>query len=75
MKIVYIISLLFTLFYPILSSPKVITRFGELRGFLTEPFEGQRAEVFLNIPYALPPVGNLRFEVSLYGRQVIYDQF
>lgn len=49
---------------------KLNTKFGELRGFLSEPFyddddgSWKRAEIYLNIPYALPPVDNLRFEVS-----------
>ncbi|KAI6190598.1 Carboxylic ester hydrolase [Aphelenchoides bicaudatus] len=41
----------------------VQTKFGTLRGFLSEPFNGkEQAEIYLNIPYALPPVGKLRFE-------------
>jgi hypothetical protein len=44
---------------------QVETKFGELNGFLSEPFYGgKRAEIYLNIPYALPPTGARRFEVS-----------
>jgi carboxylesterase type B len=46
---------------------QIQTKFGELRGFLSKPFNGdEKAEIFLNIPYALPPTGVLRFEVSWF---------
>lgn len=69
MKFISIISIFFSFINPLFCSPKVDTRFGELRGFLTESFETnggeeRKAEVFLNIPYALPPIGKLRFKVS-----------
>ncbi|KAI6212910.1 Carboxylic ester hydrolase [Aphelenchoides besseyi] len=47
-------------------SSTVKTKFGSVRGLLSEPFydynKGERAEVFLGLPYALPPIGSLRFE-------------
>lgn len=45
---------------------QVQTKFGELRGFLSKPINGNdKAEIYLNVPYALPPTGTRRFEVSL----------
>lgn len=39
-------------------------RQGALRGFIVKPsrqYQLQNVEIFLGIPYAAPPVGNLRF--------------
>ncbi|RCN34671.1 hypothetical protein ANCCAN_19490, partial [Ancylostoma caninum] len=35
---------------------------GKIQGFDYETKEGSFAEVFLNVPYASPPIGDLRFE-------------
>ncbi|CAJ0589174.1 unnamed protein product [Cylicocyclus nassatus] len=35
---------------------------GKVRGFEYKTSKGEVAEIFLNIPYASPPVGDLRFE-------------
>lgn len=40
------------------------TKAGDLEGFTYELTDGQLADIFLGIPYASPPVGELRFEVS-----------
>lgn len=44
--------------------PVVHTTLGEVRGFSIDTQPGEKADVFLNIPFAEPPVGELRFEVS-----------
>lgn len=47
--------------------PRVIadTRYGRLKGFTSVSREGREFYEFLGIPYAAPPVGELRFQVSL----------
>ena len=47
--------------------PTVQTRFGTVRGVLSEPLdaEGTRGEYFYGVPYATPPLGEHRFEVSV----------
>lgn len=37
---------------------------GKLRGIIKENFKGEKFHGFLGIPYAKPPVGDLRFKVS-----------
>lgn len=40
------------------------TKYGQIKGFISERIPGQKVEQFLGVPYAAPPVGNLRLEVS-----------
>uniref|UniRef100_A0A0M3K5S0 Carboxylic ester hydrolase n=1 Tax=Anisakis simplex TaxID=6269 RepID=A0A0M3K5S0_ANISI len=42
--------------------PYATTRYGKLQGFNYEMKTGTEAKVFLGIPYALPPTGDLRYE-------------
>lgn len=46
------------------SAQRVTLKFGTLQGITLNISDGSTADVFLNIPYAKPPVGELRFEVS-----------
>ena len=41
----------------------VVTKYGILRGFKYVTDKNTTSDIFLNIPYARPPLGNLRFEV------------
>uniref|UniRef100_A0A914PE98 Carboxylesterase type B domain-containing protein n=1 Tax=Panagrolaimus davidi TaxID=227884 RepID=A0A914PE98_9BILA len=43
----------------------VSTIYGKIEGFRYTTPNGTETEVFLGIPYAAPPVGNLRFEKSI----------
>ena len=43
--------------------PTVKTKYGNIQGFEFKAERGSEAEVFLGIPFAKPPVGELRFEV------------
>lgn len=47
------------------SNPSVKTKYGVIEGFSVDTTLGIQADVFLGIPYAKPPIGNLRFEVSV----------
>lgn len=42
----------------------VQTNYGHVRGMTTERVPGKRIHTFLGIPYASPPVKDLRFEVQ-----------
>ena len=44
--------------------PIVETNYGKLQGFTIDLENNEKADIFLNIPFAKPPVGELRFEVS-----------
>ena len=48
-----------------MSSPKVDTRSGQLRGSVQKSIDGFDFYAFKGIPYAKPPVGELRFKVIL----------
>lgn len=45
------------------SDPTVHTKWGVIRGKWSRSARDQRVANFLGIPYALPPVGDLRFKV------------
>jgi carboxylesterase type B len=44
--------------------PLVTTTLGELEGVWQTSAKGLQYAAFMGIPYAQPPVGDLRFEVS-----------
>lgn len=41
------------------------TVYGKIKGFISERVKGYPVENYLGVPYAAPPVGDLRFEVSI----------
>lgn len=45
--------------------PIVTVSEGKLQGGSYKSFDGFQYDYFLGIPYAKPPVGNLRFKVCL----------
>lgn len=47
------------------NEPIVNTRTGHIRGLVQESITGDKYLAFKGIPYAKPPVGQLRFEVSI----------
>ena len=59
--------------------PIVRTQFGDVRGFVSAEFPSlyvsspssqtsiQRADVFLGLPFAEPPLGDLRFEARSFS--------
>lgn len=46
-------------------SPVVETPLGAVRGHYLQTREGRTISAFTSVPYAVPPVGELRFKVSL----------
>jgi hypothetical protein len=45
-------------------SPIVETKVGQVQGFVSVSRGGRKFYKFLGLPYAQPPVGELRFEVK-----------
>lgn len=43
--------------------PRVQTSLGKVKGYYKLSYKKQLYEAYEGIPYALPPIGNLRFEV------------
>lgn len=39
------------------------TEYGRIMGIVKEVIPGKSIEMFLGVPYAKPPIGDLRFEV------------
>jgi carboxylesterase type B len=46
--------------------PLVKTEYGVVEGKILELKDGRLVNVFLGIPYASPPIGQLRFKVKKY---------
>lgn len=51
-------------------SPIVITKLGSIEGKFVEIDANLCCEVFLGIPYAQPPINELRFEVCLIIKKI-----
>jgi carboxylesterase type B len=51
------------------------TSYGTLQGFSQQLFDGKATmDVFLGVPYAQSPKGELRFEAFLFDR-IFFDKF
>lgn len=48
---------------PLTKDPIRETEYGEVQGMVTTPIQGRSVANYLGIPYAKPPINNLRFEV------------
>lgn len=46
--------------------PEVNTPLGKVRGYYRTSDGGRNISAFEGVPFAKPPIGELRFEVSLY---------
>lgn len=53
------------------SDPVVHTENGFIRGVIKKSRDQKKYFAFLGIPYAVAPIGNLRFEVRLSGISII----
>lgn len=49
-----------------MSEPIVQTQLGALKGRIAEDYNGKSYYSFQGIPYAKPPLGELRFKVSFF---------
>lgn len=47
-----------------MGAPVVEINYGKLKGKLRKNYKGEEIFAFLGVPYAKPPVGELRFKVS-----------
>lgn len=47
----------------VISNPVVQIKNGTLEGIFMESRKGRKIAAFMGIPYAVPPLGDLRFEV------------
>lgn len=45
------------------NAPAIYTKLGKIKGHYKTSYEGNKYEAYEGIPYALPPVGDRRFEV------------
>ena len=49
----------------------VRTKFGDISGFTHNTEDGFEASAFLGVPYAKPPLGDYRFEVHFYLKNLL----
>lgn len=49
-------------------SVKIKTPLGNIKGFYKKSENGRRYAAFQGVPYALPPTGELRFEVRKFNK-------
>lgn len=56
--------IIFSYFIIINGDVKVNIKYGTIEGFEYKCVKGKNYNVFLGIPYAKPPIGELRFEES-----------
>ena len=61
------VSLLVCLFFldVLAEDVRVKTKYGEVEGFTYTMSNGEKANIFLGIPFASPPIGDLKLEVRL----------
>lgn len=50
------------------AAPKVKTPLGRLKGYYKVSQNGRKYEAYEGVPYAMPPVGKLRFKVNITRR-------
>ena len=60
------IFLVLLLFNVVFSSPIIATEYGKIEGFSLFLTNGNKANIFLGIPFASPPIDELRFEVKIF---------
>lgn len=60
---------LFLLFLLIVKIENTVisTKYGKINGFDYKTESGRVAEIYLGIPFAQPPINNLKFEVSFWN--------
>lgn len=55
-------------FQLVFSGSTVTTNLGKIEGFEYTTSSNSKAEIYLGIPFAKPPIGELRFEVHGLGQ-------
>ena len=60
------LTLILTLTFPSVYGVIVTTRYGDVVGNTLTLKDGTAVDYFYSIPYAKPPVGNLRFKVKMF---------
>ena len=55
------------------SDPRVQIKNGTLEGSFMKSRKGREFAAYIGIPYALPPLGDLRFEVSIKIKILIFN--
>lgn len=55
------------------TAPRVKTPLGALKGYYKITQNGRKYEAYEGIPYALPPIGKLRFKVREYYLRLILN--
>lgn len=55
------------------SDPIVQIKNGTIQGSFMKSRKGREFSAFRGIPYALPPLGELRFEVSIKTKIIIFN--
>ncbi|XP_075211793.1 carboxylic ester hydrolase-like [Lycorma delicatula] len=70
-----IITILLVLFIPLSYEITIKTPQGKIKGFLKQTLNGRNIQAFLGVPYAKPPVENLRFKDPVpFGKwEDVYD--
>lgn len=63
MGIHFLYYIFFSKFYIIYANPRVETPIGNITGYYKVSHRSMKYAAFEGIPYALPPTGQLRFEV------------
>lgn len=53
-----------------MNTPVVKIPEGQLQGSVRENMDGGKFYAFLGVPYAKPPVGNLRFKVRIWKTMI-----
>lgn len=61
--ILLIFLLNYTEQYQLLENPETITKYGRVIGTREQSMKGRIFHAYRGIPYAKPPIGNLRFKV------------
>lgn len=55
------------------AAPRVKTPLGGLKGYYKVSQNGRKYEAYEGVPYALPPIGKLRFKVHACNLRLILD--
>lgn len=69
MKIIGVFLIL-TIHQRLTAEVLVSTKFGDIRGTTRLSRNGKKFDAFLGVPYAEPPIGDLRFQVCIFEKNI-----